>query len=388
MPWNEPGSGNQNPWGKKNKGGQSPDLEDVIQNVRDKFSGNSNGGDGFSPLWLIFVFAFIFWGFQSFYIVQEGYQSVVLRLGKYIKTEEAGLKFIFWPIEKKIVVNTQTVQKVTVGYREQDSSRRPVTSEGLMLTNDENIIEVWMEVQYNIKNVKDLLFNVGNIEYRGEIDKIVRGATESALREVVGSETLDNTLTEKRVVIDQKTAEILQDMLDRYKAGINITNVLMQDAKAPEEVGEAFADVVKADQDQKSKILDAQRYENKVVPEAKGIAERIKIEAEAYKQAVIANASGEAKRFDKILTEYRKAPEVTRKRLYIETMENVLSKTNKVIVDQDSGNSLMYLPIDKMIKNESAPRRNNPVNDIEDSSGSTVINETDTTYRNAIREGR
>ena len=387
MPWNEPGSGNQNPWGKKNKGAQSPDLEDVIQNVRSKFGGG-DGDDGFSPVWLIFFIAFVFWGFQSFYIVKEGYQSVELRLGKYTKTEEAGLNFIFWPLEKKFLVNTQTVQKVSVGYREQDSVRRPVTSEGLMLTNDENIIEVWMEVQYNIKNVKDLLFNVGNIEYRGELERVVRGATESALREVVGSERLDDTLTEKRVVIDQETEIILQEILDRYKTGINITNVLMQDAKAPEEVSEAFADVVKAEQDKENEILKAQRYENKVVPEAKGVAERIKIEAGAYKEAVIANASGEAERFSKILAEYRKAPEVTRKRLYIETMENVLSKTNKVIVDQKAGNSLMYLPIDKMIDNSGRPRRSNPVTDIEDSTGSTVINETNSTYRNATREGR
>jgi membrane protease subunit HflK len=360
MPWNEPGSGNsgnRDPWGNgnKNKGGQSPDFDQIIDNVRKRFGGGGGGSDGgskrsglFSPWLIILLVAIFYWGTQSFYQVDEGNQSIELRFGKFKQTVGPGLNFIVWPLEEKIVIDTQQLRTVEVGYR--DNSPEP--KEALMLTRDQNIVDVTMAVQYTIKSIEDLVFNVGDIFERGGLESVVRSATESALREVVGSTEMDDLLTTDRPIVDAETKELLQNILDRYTTGILVKSIEIQDAKPPMQVRDAFDDVVRADQDRTKLTNQAEAYAKKLVPNARGEAARILQEAEAYKAKVVAEATGEAERFNRILTEYQKAPAITKKRLYIETMEDVLADSSKVLIDQNAagGNSLLYLPIDKIIE--------------------------------------
>jgi len=366
MPWNEPGSGNsgnRDPWGNgnKNKGNQSPDIDQIIDNVRKRFGGGDGGGGRngkskgiFSPWLLILLIAVFYWGTQSFYQVDEGNQSIELRFGKFKQTVGAGLNFIAWPLEEKIIVDTQQVRTVEVGYR----NNSPELKEALMLTRDQNIVDVTMAVQYTIKSIEDLVFNVGDIFQRGGLERVVRSATESALREVVGSTEMDDLLTTDRPIVDSETKALLQKILDRYQTGIQVQSIEIQDAKPPLQVRDAFDDVVRADQDKTKLTNQAEAYAKKLVPEARGEAARVLQEAEAYKAKVVAEATGEAERFNKILAEYQKAPAITKKRLYIETMEDVLADSSKVLMDQNAGggNSLMYLPIDKIVENN---RRNN-----------------------------
>jgi len=319
MPWNEPGSGNSNdrdPWGNgnKNNGNKGPDIEEVINNVRKRFGsggGSSNsGGLGFKSQFLIALIVLVFFvGMRSVYTVQEGQESIELRFGKFSDIVGPGLQFLIWSLA----------------------------------------------VQYNIKNVKDLVFKVGNVERPGTVETVVRGATESALREVVGSTTMDDLFNQGRSAVETKTKALLQVILDRYETGINVIAVEMQAAVPPKEVQAAFDNVNKADQVEQQLIKNAQAYEETVVNEAEGFAARLLAEANGYKKAVIANASGESQRFTQILTEYQKAPEITRKRLYIETMQKVLGDANKVVIDQKSGgNNIMYLPLDQIIKNSQS----------------------------------
>ncbi|MFQ3244695.1 MAG: membrane protease subunit HflK [Arenicella sp.] len=358
MPWNEPGSGNsgnRDPWGNgnKGKGNQSPDLDQIIDNVRKRFGGGGGSGSGkrkglFSPWLIILLVAVAYWGAQSFYQVDEGNQSIELRFGKFKQTVGAGLNFIAWPLEEKIVIDTQQLRTVEVGYR----SNSPEPKEALMLTRDQNIVDVTMAVQYTIKSIEDLVFNVGDIFQPGGLESVVRSATESALREVVGSTEMDDLLTTDRPIVDSETKALLQNILDRYKTGILVKSIEIQDAKPPVQVRDAFDDVVRADQDRTKLTNQAEAYAKKLVPNARGEASRILQEAEAYKAKVVAEATGEAERFNRILTEYQKAPAITKKRLYIETMEDVLADSSKVLIDQSAagGNSLMYLPIDKIIE--------------------------------------
>ncbi len=362
MPWNEPGSGNsgnRDPWGNgnKNKGSQNPDLDQIIDNVRKRFGGgggsNGKGNGMFSPWLLIILVAALYWLSQSFYQVDEGNESIELRFGKFKQTVGAGLNFVAWPLEEKIVFDTQQVRTVEVGYR----NNSPELKEALMLTRDQNIVDVTMAVQYTVKSIEDMIFNVGDIFQPGGLDRVVRSATESALREVVGSTNMDELLTTGRAVVDTETKELLQNVLDRYKTGIQVQSIEIQDAKPPLQVRDAFDDVVRADQDRTKLTNQAEAYAKKLVPNARGEAARILQEAEAYKAKVVAEATGEAERFNKILAEYQKAPAITKTRLYIETMEDVLTESSKVLMDQDAGgNSLMYLPIDKIVENNQ--RRN------------------------------
>jgi membrane protease subunit HflK len=397
MPWNEPGSGNKEPWGSgnRNRGNQSPDLEEVINSVRKRFGGGGGGGKpgsggsssgGFSPFLILLLGGGIFWLTQSFYQVDEGNQSIELRFGKFKQTVEAGLQFIAWPIEQKIVIDTQEVRTVEVGYRNDQSELK----EALMLTMDENIVDVTLAVQFTIKSLEDLVFNVGDVgyyrDYRVGLERVVRSATESALREVVGGTTMDLLMTSGRGVVDSSTKTLLQAILDRYQSGVQIESIEIQDAKPPLQVRDAFDDVVKAAQDAVTLENQAEAYSKSVVPTARGQAARVSQEAEAYKSKIVAEATGEAERFNKILVEYQKAPEITKKRLYIETMESVLAGSSKVMMDQNSGNgnSLMYLPIDKIIKGreERSDSDSNSDNVLSDtSSGTTAAQEN-------LRRGR
>lgn len=390
MPWNEPGSGNKDPWGGGNRNrSNGPDLEEVINNVRKRFGGGGGGGGrsggmfgGFSPVLLVVIAALFFVLTRSFYQVEEGFQSIELRFGKYQQTVGAGLQFIFWPIERKIVVDTQKVRTVEVGYRGSTTEIK----EALMLTRDENIVDVTLAVQYTIKSVEDLVFNVGDIFYQGGLDRVVRSATESALREVVGRTRMDALLTTDRPIVDAETETLLQAILDRYISGVQIESIEIQDAKPPLQVRDAFDDVVKADQDKVTLENQAEAYSKQVVPNARGAAERVLQEAEAYKSKIVAEATGEAERFNQILTEYRKAPKITRKRLYIEAMESVLSNSSKVMIDQkaNSGNSLMYLPIDKIIENNQ--RRGPSAQNADNVLNSTANNQANPAASN--RSGR
>jgi membrane protease subunit HflK len=396
MPWNEPGSGNKDPWGNQNRGsGNAPDIDEILDNVRKRFGagGSDNKGGGrssgsFSPIFLLLILAIVFWGFRSVYTVEAGNQSIELRFGKYHETVGPGLQFVLWPIEQNIVINSETIRTVEIGFRKDTGSGRgSVPQEAQMLTTDENIADVSLAVQYNIRNVEDLLFNIASVDQvAGEIDTVVRGATESALREVVGSTTMDDLFNKGRGIVETRTKDLLQKVLDRYQTGINVVAVEMQAAVPPVEVREAFDNVNKADQLEQQLIKESQAYEEKVVLEAEGTAARLLAEANGYKEAVIANAAGEADRFSQILTEYQKAPEITRKRLYLETMEQVLGNTSKVIIDQEGGNNMMYLPLDQIMKNS---QRSSGIQSSSGSSARSASSGTSSIINNSnLRGGR
>jgi membrane protease subunit HflK len=295
----------------------------------------------------VVVVALVVWALTGFYVVEEGTRAVVLRFGQYKETTLPGLQWhIPWPVERAIPVNIQQVNTVEIGYRTTGQGQeQSVPREALMLTRDENIVDINLAVQYDIKDPEDLVFNVAD-----NPQSVVRGATESALREVVGTNNMDFVLTEGRATVVSETKALLQQVLDRYLTGINIIAVEMQDAQPPREVKPAFDDAVKAREDQVRLINEAEAYRNDIIPRARGQAARVLQEAEGYKEAIIAQAEGEASRFEQILTEYEQAPEITRQRMYIEKMEKVLSNSSKLMIDQKSGNNVIYLPLDQLMR--------------------------------------
>lgn len=267
-----------------------------------------------------------------------------MRFGAYIATTEAGLNWHFpSPIDKVTIVDVQNIQVVEVGYR--SGGRQgggSVPREALMLTKDENIVDMRLAVQYQVKNAKDHVFNLLNPA------ATLKQVTESAERGVIGHNNMDFVLTEGRTEIVAEIQKEIQKVMDSYNSGILITSVNLQDAQPPEQVQGAFEDAIKAREDKQRYINEAEAYANEVVPVARGAASRKTQEAEAYKERVIARAIGEVSRFSQLLTEYKKAPEVTRERMYLESMEDVLSKTSTVMVDVKGGNNLLYLPLDKL----------------------------------------
>lgn len=357
MAWNEPGgnSNDQDPWGNRNnKGGGRqgpPDLDEALRKLQENLGGIFGGGNkkkpagkggGFGVVLLALIVLGAFWLYSAIYVVDEQEQAVILRFGKYHQTVGPGLNIYFPPIETK--------------YQHNVTRERAYSRQGPMLTEDENIIEVPLTVQYKISNLQDFVLNVEGPETS------LQHATESALRHVVGSTVMDQVLTEGRELLAVDVHERLQRFLDLYRTGIVVTQVNVQNAQAPREVQEAFDDVIRAREDEQREKNNAETYANGVVPEARGLAQRILEEANAYRDEVIARAEGESERFVKLLAEYRKAPEVTRKRLYLETMEEMYSSSSKVLLSGDQGqNSLMYLPLDKLMENRgttaAAPAR-------------------------------
>ena len=348
-------------WGNKNNSGGPggpPDLEAVLRDLNNKISnlfGRKGGGSGGSGggassgglgggIGLIAVVIALVWIGSGFYIVDASQRGVVLRFGKYHETTLAGPRWHFpFPIETVEVVNLSQVRTVEVGYR--DNVKNKMLQESLMLTDDQNIIDIQFAVQYFLKDPADYLFND-----RGT-DESVRQAAEAAIREVVGKSKMDFVLYEGREQVAADTAKLLQDILDRYKSGIMVSQVTMQNAQPPEQVQASFDDAVKAGQDRDRQNNEGQAYANDVVPKAKGAAARLMQEADGYKQRVIANAEGDASRFKQILVEYDKAPAVTRERMYIDMMQQILSSSSKIMVDQKAGSSnLLYLPLDKLIQ--------------------------------------
>ena len=362
MAWNEPGGGNnsnnQDPWGSggnrgggDNRGGKQgpPDLDEALRKLQDSLNGifgskkrgaGNGGGNGRQigggqgipkGLWIIGgLLLFVFWLFSAIYMVDEQEQAVVLRFGEYNRTVESGLHIYFPPVEKKFQRNVTQVRS----YRQQ----------GQMLTEDENIVEVPLAVQYRISNLEDFVLKVEDPETS------LRHATESALRHVVGSTSMHQVLTEGREQMGVETTERLQRYLDAYQTGITVVQVNIESAQAPAEVQDAFDDVIRAREDEVRERNQAESYANGVIPEARGQAQRLLEEASGYRQAMVARADGEAERFNLLVSEYRQAPDVMRERMFIETMQEVLSNTSKIMVSGGDSSNLLYLPIDKLMQ--------------------------------------
>ncbi len=349
MAWNDPQWGDN---GNKKKSGP-PDLDDIWrkfnQRLNDMFGGKGGGNapvsgglpGGGSLLLLLGGLVTLLWVASGFYIVNQGERGVVLRFGKYVETTDPGPRWhLPWPIEAKEVVNVDQVRTVEVGYR--NSVRNKMLKESLMLTDDENIIDLQFAVQFLLKDPVEFLF------YNRSPEDAVMQAAETAMREIVGKNKMDFVLYEGRAEIATRAKKLMQEILDRYKTGISVSQVTLQNIQPPEQVQTAFDDAVKAGQDRERLKNEAQAYANNIIPSAQGVASRLLQEAEGYKKAVTSNAQGEASRFSQVYDEYRKAPQVTRQRMYLDTMQTVMTNTSKVVVDQKGGNSLLYLPLDKL----------------------------------------
>ena len=348
MAWND--NNNQTP----------PELDEVIKDFKNKFNstfgGKSSGNSGASKaakgsFKYIFILAFIVWMATGVYIIDPAERGVVLRFGAFQTSTTQGPHWhIPYPVESVYKVNVEQVRSAEIGFRNaQNSYSGGVSSESLMLTRDENMVDVKLAVQYKIANAQDYLFNVSNPELT------LSHVVQSIIRQVVGDNTMDFVLTTGRDQVAQEVKTASQALINDYGLGIQITAVTMQDAQPPVQLKAAFDDVVKAREDEQRYINEARAYANDIVPKARGASQRLLAEAEAYKSEVVSKSEGEAYRFTQILTEYTKAPGVTKERLYRETLEDVLSNTNKVIVDSNS-NSLMYLPIDQLINSNRVTR--------------------------------
>ena len=376
MAWNQEGPENKDPWGQGNGQSGPPDLDQVIRDLQKKLSGifgksSSRGGGGGSSGGgkgkglslgrtggsLLAIVVVGLWIASGFYVVDQSEQGVELRFGKFQEVKPAGLRWHMpYPIELVEIVNVQQVRTVEVGYRTREGGTTRdgatqlvlVPREALMLTADENIIDIQFAVQYNIRDPRDLLFKVSE-----PADQVVRQATESAVREIVGRSSMDFVITGGRAEIAFETRELLQDILDRYQTGITVRAVEMQNAQPPAEVKDAFDDAVRAREDEERLKNEAEAYANDIIPKARGAAARIVQESEGYKESVIATSQGEASRFLQVLEEYNLAPGVTRDRLYLEAMEEVLSRSTKLMIDQGSNsNNVMYLPLDQLIRRQ------------------------------------
>jgi membrane protease subunit HflK len=351
-------------WGKRNNEGP-PDLDEILRKLNQKLAGlfqrrPSGPADpppssrmpspaffGGSVAFIVLLVVGV-WLASGFYIVEEGRRGVVLRLGKYIETTMPGPRWhIPYPFESVEVINVSQVRTVEVGYRGNAKNKQP--QEALMLTDDENIVDVQFAIQYTLKGPEDYAFNNRNPD-----DNVLQSA-ETAIREIVGKSKMDFVLNQGRSEISARVKVLMQQILDRYKTGINITTVNLQNVQPPEQVQSSFDDAVRAQQDRERFKNEGQAYANSVVPNARGVAARLLEEANGYKETVVATAQGDASRFRQILSEYEKAPQVTRERLYLESMQQILSNTSKVIVDQKGGQNLLYLPLDKLMQMTSPP---------------------------------
>jgi membrane protease subunit HflK len=368
MSWNEPGGDKKDPWSGRGDQKGPPDLDEAIRSLQEKlsniFGGRKSGGGGGSPgvfssgnplknLGFIAIGILAFWILSGFYIVDEGIQGVETRFGQYTITTDSGLNWhLPAPIEQVEKINVKGQRYIEVGYRSggngQAQGAVPVPKEALMLTKDENYIDVQLAVQYQVKDAKAFLFNLVDPE------ATLKHVTESALRGVIGGSNMDFVLTEGRSEVVAQAKKEIQEVMDAYNSGVQVTSVNLQDAQPPEQVQNAFEDAIKAREDQQRFINEAEAYSNDVVPKARGAAARKIQEAQGYKEQVIAQAQGETSRFTQLLAEYKKAPEVTRKRLYLEAMESVMSETSSVMVDVKGGNNMLYLPLDKMIQQKQA----------------------------------
>ena len=365
----------KNPEQNNNQDQGPPDLDELLNDLGKKIGRlfgrkestqknskpNNDGSQSKTPqdqlpvTTIVLIIALI-WAATGFYIVDQGSRGVVLRFGKNTEVTMPGPRWhIPFPVESVEVVNLEQVRTLEVGYRSSGNSvaRSKELRESLMLTDDENIIDLQFAVQYNLKSAENFLFN------NRSADASVRGAAESAIREIVGKSKMDFALYEGREEIAVKAKKLMQEILDRYDTGINVTSVTMQNAQPPEQVQASFDDAVKAKQDLERQKNEGQAYANDIIPKAKGAASRLTSEAQGYRVKVESEAKGNASRFEQILTQYNRAPEVMRDRIYIEAQEQILSNISKVIVDQKNSNSLLYLPLDKLIQQTSPGSKEN-----------------------------
>jgi membrane protease subunit HflK len=353
-------------WGKRPGGGDGPpDLEELWRNFNRKLnnifgrSGGGAGGGGGTPpqmpsfrqlgggAGLLVGLILLVWIASGFYIVVEGQRGVVLTFGKFSEVTNAGLRWrIPYPVESHEIVDLSGVRTVEIGYR--NNVKTKVLRESLMLTDDENITDIQFAVQYILKDPMDYLFNNRRPE-----DTVMQAA-ETAFREIVGKSRMDFVLYEGREQVAVQAQKAIQDLLDRYRTGILVSKVTMQNAQPPEQVQAAFDDAVRAKQDLERQRNEGQAYYNDVVPKAQGAASRLAEEATGYAQRVVANAEGEAARFKSILIEYSKAPAVTRDRMYLDTVQQILSSTSKILIDAKAGSNLLYLPLDKIVQMSGA----------------------------------
>ncbi|MGL4191440.1 FtsH protease activity modulator HflK [Vibrio misgurnus] len=394
MAWNEPGNNNGNngrdndPWGNNNRGNKGgrdqgpPDLDEVFNKISQKLGGKFGGKGGKGPslaggsaigFGVIAAISVAIWFFTGFYTIGEAERGVVSRLGKYDRIVDPGLNWRPRFIDEVTPVNVQAI--------------RSLRASGLMLTKDENVVTVSMDVQYRIADPYKYLYKVTNA------DDSLRQATDSALRAVVGDALMDSILTSGRQQIRQSTQQTLNQIIDGYDMGLMIVDVNFQSARPPEQVKDAFDDAIAAREDEERFIREAEAYKNEILPKATGRSERLKKEAQGYNERIINEALGQVAQFEKLLPEYLAAPKVTRDRLYLDTMEEVYSNTSKVLIDSKSSGNLLYLPIDKLVGQETnkaeprASKSSSAYDKIELESPTTDTN-TDTSSRSTTRQGR
>jgi len=354
MAWNEPGNNDKDPW--KNKGGKNqgpPDLDDLLKDLGNKFGGifggNSGSGAGgnssgsnFSgaAVTLVLFIALFAYLFTCIYTIKEAERGVKLRFGEYVGVVEPGLSWKWTFIENIIPIDVQTT--------------RDLPAAGFMLTRDENVVHVEMQVQYRVENPRNYIFSVTNP------DDSLSQSLDSALRYVVGHQNMDAILTSGRESVRQQVWSELEKIIEPYNLGLIIVDVNFKDARPPEEVKDAFDDAIAAQEDEVRFIREAEAYARGIEPRARGRVKRMEQEAMAYKQQIVLGAEGEVAKFEKLLPEYQAAPEVTRQRLYLATMEKIYSNTSKVMVDVDGGNNMMYLPLDKIMQQSAPAQRITP----------------------------
>jgi membrane protease subunit HflK len=325
---------------KKNEGGD-PGSPDGGDSRKDGLKGTGIG------VGIIAAIALCLWLASGFFIVQEGQTAVVMTFGKYSYTTMPGFNWRWpYPVQSHETVNLSQLRTVEIGYRA--NARNKQAKEALMLTDDENIIDIQFAVQYKLKNAAEWIFN------NSDQEEMVRQVAETSIREIVGRSKMDYVLYEGREKVALDVGQLMQQILDHYKSGVQVTNVTMQGVQPPEQVQAAFDDAVKAGQDRERLKNEGQAYANDVIPKASGAASRLMQESEAYRSRVVANAEGDASRFKQVLTEYQKAPAVTRDRMYLDTMQQIFTNTTKVMVDTKAGNNLIYLPLDKLMAQTAA----------------------------------
>ncbi len=346
-------------WGKRGRSGP-PDLDEIWRNVLRRFNEligrkePADAGDEVPPpkrqlplgsAGLLVALVLVVWLVSGSYIVDDGRRGVVTRFGKYTETTLPGLRWhLPFPIEAVEVIDFSQVKTVEIGYRN-GNPKNKIARESLMLTDDENIIDIQFAVQYNLKSAPDFVFNTR------KPDDIVFQVAQTAMSEVVGRSQMDYVLYEGRAEIAAETEKLMQAMLDKYGTGIYVQKVTLQNTQPPEQVQAAFDDAVKASQDRERQKNEGQAYANDIIPRARGMASRLLQEADGYTASVVQRAEGDASRFRQILVEYTKAPAVTRQRLYLDMMQSVLGNTSKVLIDQKAGTSnLLYLPFDQLLK--------------------------------------
>jgi membrane protease subunit HflK len=366
MPWsNQSGGGGWKgggggPWGQRpGTPGQQPDLEEILRRSQDRLRQAMPGGRMGGPLAAVIgIFAIILIGFFGFTVrVNPEELGVVLKFGKFVRLLPPGLNFRWpYPIEQVELPKVTRVNRIELGMRGSADNRdvsstiRDVPEESLMLTGDENIVDVDFVVFWQISNAPDFLFNIQNPEVT------VKDVAESAMREIVGQSDIEPILTEARAKTEAAVQALMQKTLDSYGAGVQVTQVQLQKVDPPTQVIDSYRDVQAARADQERLQNEAEAYANRIIPEAKGEAERILQAAQGYRDQVVAIAKGDASRFTQVYEQYKKAPDVTRKRMYLETMERVLSGTDKVIVDEKSGSGVVpYLPLSEFSKKPQAP---------------------------------